>query len=179
MDEGFNTFSTARARAGVPSRTISAVRYFGGFIPWVVPRHRARRARSKAIGCPGIAATRKSDVPSTPTYRYFPATGGSITYNKTALWLNTMERWLGWPTLQKILATLFRAVAVQASEAAAISSTSRTKSRGRDIDWFFDEVYRSSNVFDYGVQDAEEHARPGHVPDHRGRAPLRRGDLSR
>jgi hypothetical protein len=37
-----------------------------------------------------------SDVQSTPTYRYFPSTGGSITYNKTALW-NTLERWFGWP----------------------------------------------------------------------------------
>ncbi len=36
MDEGFNTFSTARAVAQVYDPNYLALRYFGGFIPWVV-----------------------------------------------------------------------------------------------------------------------------------------------
>src|SRR5580765_8702920 len=36
MDEGFNTFSTARAIAQVYDPNYLALRYFGGFIPWVV-----------------------------------------------------------------------------------------------------------------------------------------------
>ena len=35
MDEGFNQFSTARAVAQVYEPNYLAVRYFGGFIPWV------------------------------------------------------------------------------------------------------------------------------------------------
>src|SRR5439155_125882 len=35
MDEGFNTFSTARTIAQMSRANYLAVRYFGGFIPWV------------------------------------------------------------------------------------------------------------------------------------------------
>src|SRR6185503_18920989 len=35
MDEGFNTFSTARAVSQVFDPNYLAVRYFGGFVPWV------------------------------------------------------------------------------------------------------------------------------------------------
>jgi hypothetical protein len=101
---------------------------------------------------PGYRHDAKSDVPSTPTFRYFPGTGGSITYNKTALWLNTMERWLGWPTLQKILATHFDRWKFKHPTPAAFFETANEVA-GRDLTPFFDQVYRSSNVFDYGVQD--------------------------
>ena len=30
---------------------------------------------------------------------------------------------------------------------------------GRDLGWFFDQVYRSSNVFDYGIQELRSTAR--------------------
>ena len=62
-----------------------------------------------------------------------------------------MERWLGWPTLQQILSTYFARVEVQAS-APPISSTATTEVPAA-TSWFFDQMYRSSNVFDYGVQD--------------------------
>ena len=35
LDEGINTFSTARAFAQVYNPNHLAVRYFGGFVPWV------------------------------------------------------------------------------------------------------------------------------------------------
>ena len=37
MDEGFNTFSTARAIAQVYDPNYLSLRYFGGFVPWVFP----------------------------------------------------------------------------------------------------------------------------------------------
>ena len=91
-------------------------------------------------------------MPATPTYRYFPATGGFITYSKTALWLNTMERWLGWPALQKILAAHFAAWQFKHPKPQDFFNVVNATA-GRDHSWFFDQVYRSSNAFDYGVQD--------------------------
>jgi hypothetical protein len=91
-------------------------------------------------------------VPSTPSHKYFPATGGSITYNKTALWLNTMERWLGWPMLQQILATYFEGSKFRHPKPDDFFAVVNEVTR-RDVGWFFDQVYRSSNVFDYGVQE--------------------------
>ena len=148
----------ARHGAGLAIRTIYALRYFGGFVPWVF-RDIALDRETEATAWPAIGATAKSDAQSTPSFRYFPATGGSITYNKTALWLNTLERWLGWPTLQRILSTYFARWKFKHPEAGRFLRASPTRSPGSDLGWFFDQVYRSSNVFDYGVQESEEHAR--------------------
>jgi hypothetical protein len=151
MDEGFNTFSTARAIAEAYDPNYLTLRYFGGFIPWVfedIPLSRETEGNRLA----GYRRDAKSDVPSTPSYRYFPATGGSITYNKTALWLNTMERWLGWPTLQRIMSTHFEKWKFAHPKPKDFFEVANGVA-GRDLGWFFDQVYRSSNVFDYGVQD--------------------------
>jgi len=150
MDEGFNTFSTARAIAQVYDPNYLALRYFGGFVPHLfkdIALSRETEGNRRA----GYRRDAKSDVPSTPSYKYFPATGGSITYNKTALWLNTMERWLGWPTLQRIMSTYFEKWKFAHPKPDDFFEVATTVA-GRDLDPFFDEVYRSSNVFDYGVQ---------------------------
>jgi hypothetical protein len=151
MDEGFNTFSTARAIAQVYDPNYLAVRFFGGFIPWVV-RDIALSRETDGNRLTGYRHDAKSDVPATPSFRYFPSTGGSITYNKTALWLNTMERWLGWPTLQKILATHFEKWKFRHPKPSDFFETANAVA-GRDLTGFFDQVFRSSNVFDYGVDE--------------------------
>ncbi len=151
MDEGFNTFSTARAIAQVYDPNPLALRYFGGFIPWVVKDIAVDR-EIDGNRLRGYRRDAKSDVQSTPSYRYFPSTGGSITYNKTALWLNTMERWLGWPTLQRVMSTYFERWKFAHPKPADYFAVANSVS-DRDLGWFFDQVYRSSNVFDYGVQD--------------------------
>lgn len=149
MDEGFNTFSTARAIAQVYDPNYLALRYFGGFVPWVfkdvlMPRE------TEGNGLEGYRRAAKSDVQATPTFRYFPSTGGNITYNKTGLWLNTMERWLGWPTLQRVMATHFDRWKFKHPKPADFFAIANEAS-GRDLGWFFDRVYRSADVFDYGV----------------------------
>jgi hypothetical protein len=158
MDEGLNTFSTARAIAQVYDPNYLALRYFGGFVPWVLEDVALSR-ETEGNRLAGYRRDAKSDVPSTPTYRYFPTTGGSITYNKTALWLNTMERMLGWPTLQRILSAHFAAWKFKHPTPADFFAIAG-KVSGQDLGWYFDQVYRSSNVFDYGVQ-ALQSARDG------------------
>ncbi len=153
MDEGFNTFSTARAIAQVYQPNYLALRYFGGFVPWVV-RDIALSRETEGNRLAGYRRDAESDTPSTPSYRYFPATGGSITYNKTALWLNTMERWLGWPALQTMLSTYFERQQFRHPVPGDFFAVANEVT-GRDLSWFFDQVYRSSNVFDYGVEDLQ------------------------
>jgi peptidase M1-like protein len=150
MDEGFNTFSTARAIAEDYNPNYLALRYFGGFVPWVM-RDIALSRESEGNRLAGYRRDARSDAQSTPSYRYFPTTGGSITYNKTALWLNTMERWLGWPTLRRIMATHFERWQFRHPKPQDFFTIANEAS-GRDLGWYFDQVYRSSNVFDYGVQ---------------------------
>jgi hypothetical protein len=151
LDEGFNTFSTARAVAQVFDPNYLAVRYFGGFVPWVFRDIRISR-ETDGNRLTGYRRDAESDEQSTPSFRYFPATGGNITYNKTALWLNTMERWLGWPTVQRIMSTFFTAWTFKHPQPADFFRTASDVA-GADLTWFFDQAHRSSNVFDYGIQD--------------------------
>jgi hypothetical protein len=150
MDEGFNTFATARVIEQSFEPHYYSRRYFGDTVPWVfhdfplsrvIEGDRASRYR--------VGAT--SDAQATPTWRYWPGTADAISYAKTALWLHTLERRLGWPVLQRILATYFSRWEFRhptPDDFFAIVS----EVTGQDYTWFFDEVYRGSESFDYGVQ---------------------------
>jgi hypothetical protein len=151
MDEGLNTFSTARAIDQVYRPNFLALRYFGGFVPWVV-RDIALARETEGNRLAGYRRDATTDAQATPSFRYFPTTGGSITYNKTALWLNTLERWLGWPTLQRIMSTYFTRWKFMHPKPQDFFAVA-TEVSGRDLSAYFDQVYRGSNVFDYGVQD--------------------------
>lgn len=151
MDEGINTYSTARAIAQVWEPNFLAIRYFGRFVPFVF-RDIALSRETEGNRLAGYRRDGKSDPQSTPSFRYFPSTGGSITYDKTALWLNTMERWLGWETTRRILAAHFERWKFKHPKPDDFFSVA-TDVAGRDLSGFFDQVYRSSNVFDYGVQE--------------------------
>jgi hypothetical protein len=75
-----------------------------------------------------------------------------MSYNKTALWLHTLENHLGWPVMQNILSTFFERWKFRHPGPDDFFRTVNEVS-GQDLTWFFDQVYRSSNTFDYGVQD--------------------------
>jgi hypothetical protein len=75
-----------------------------------------------------------------------------ITYNKTALWLNTMERWLGWPTLQRIMSTHFARWQFKHPKPQDFFDIANEVA-ARDLGWYFDQVYRGSDAFDYGIQE--------------------------
>ena len=160
LDEGLNTFSTARVieavaaeREALPAYRDNhlAARFFGGTIPWVIRDIRLRRD-TDGNRLPTYRLAAEADIQSTPTYRYWPGTSGAITYDKTALWLHTLERHLGWPTLQRILATYFERWRFRHPAPQDFFAVANEVS-GQDLSWFFDQVYAGSNVFDYGVQE--------------------------
>jgi hypothetical protein len=101
---------------------------------------------------PGFRLAADSDAQSTPAFRFWPATGSVVTYNKTALWLHTLERRLGWPVLQRILSTYFERYKFRHPSPEDFFAVVNEVS-GQDMTWFFDQVYRSSNEVDYGIQD--------------------------
>ena len=150
MDEGLNTYSAARLVDEAFNPNYLAQRYFGGFVPWVFRDISISRVEHDRL--PGYRENAEADVPSTPSFRYWPSSGGVISYNKTALWLHTLENYLGWPVVQRILATYFERWKFRHPRPADFFQVVN-EIGGRDMTWFFDQVYRSSNVFDYGVQD--------------------------
>ena len=97
---------------------------------------------------------------------------------KTALWLHTLERSLGWPTLQRAMSSYFERWKFRHPQPADFFQA-MSDAAGRDMTPFFDQVYRGSNAFDYGVQQLTS-APVGRrqVPHDGGRPPVRRGDVS-
>lgn len=159
MDEGFNTFSTARTMDVTYGSSAFVKRYLNprgadrlsGFLPLMFDSIRLDRV----VGgdrLDGYREAATSDRQSTPTYLYFPPTGGAISYNKTALWLHTLERTLGWDVLQKILSTYFERYKFHHPRPEDFFAVANEVS-GQDLTWFFDQVYRSSNDFDYGIDE--------------------------
>jgi hypothetical protein len=149
MDEGIDTFATARTLEQAFGAQYHSERYFGGFVPWVFRDLRLNRATDgNYMGLYRSAPT--SDTPATPSWRYWPGTAQAITYSKTALWLHTLERMLGWDMLQRILSTFFARHAFKHPQPRDFFAVANEVS-GRDLTWFFDQVYRSSSAFDYAI----------------------------
>jgi Peptidase family M1 domain len=149
MDEGLNTFSTARTLDQFFQPNYYSKRYFGSFIPWVFKDLQLSRATDGNY-LSGYRSSARGDAQATQSWRYWPDSAGAITYFKTALWLQTLERMLGWDVLQRILSTYYTRYAFRHPEPQDFFAVVNEVSR-RDLTWFFDQVYRGSNVFDYGV----------------------------
>ena len=175
MDEGINTFATARALAQLPEPNRLAKRYFGGFIPWTFGDLRLSRA-TDGNRMAGYRTAARNDVQSTPTWRYWPGTHSAITYNKTALWLHTLERMLGWDVMQRILSTYFSRWAFKHPKPDDFFAVVNEVS-GQDLTWFFDQVYRGAGAFDYGIEliRSEPAADRGFIGDGSNRT-FRRGE---
>jgi hypothetical protein len=149
MDEGINQYANARVMAEEFPHGREVRRFFGGFVPWVIEDARWDRLMSGELlfqyrGNPTV------DIQATPSFQYWPHTPGPITYAKPALWLHTLERALGWTTVQQILSTFFDRWKFKHPRPGDLFQVASEVSR-RDLTPFFDQVYRGSVVFDYGV----------------------------
>jgi len=69
---------------------------------------------------------------------------------KTVLALATLERWVGRPVFDQIVAEF---VGASGGDPPTLQAFARTAARvsGQDLSWLFDEVFGSSRVFDYGI----------------------------
>jgi aminopeptidase N len=150
MDEGFNTYATARVLDEWFRPNHVEVRYFGGFAPWAFRDLSLSRIDKDRLD--GYRLNAEADAPWNPTYSYWPGTARFISYNKTAIWMHTLEKQVGWPMMQRIMSTYFERWKFRHPKPADFFDVVRDVT-GRGYVWYFDQVYRSSNTFDYGVQD--------------------------
>ena len=149
MDEGLNTYSTARVMEEVFYPHYYSKRFFGDFVPWRFDDLALTRD-TDGNRMPAYRPVAENDDQSRPTWRYWPGSASSITYNKTSLWLHTLERMVGWETVQRVLSTYFQRYAFKHPQPQDFFVTANEMS-GQDLTWFFDQVHRSSHVFDYAV----------------------------
>jgi hypothetical protein len=143
--------------------TSYVARFFHGHLP-VMIRSIRRKRMTGGSRIDGYRPAARSDLQATPSYLYFPATGHGISYDKTALWLTSMERTLGWDSLQRILSTFFQRWKFKHPRPDDFFAVANEVS-GHDLTHFFDEVYRKASVFDYCIESvaSEEVKTEGYI----------------
>ena len=161
LDEGLNTFSTARVLDEVYGERQHVERYFappgteirsGFFALRLDDVFLSRAVHGNRLHRFIAAGAETADPMLTPTYRYFPTTASRLSYDKTALTLATLERHLGWETLQPILATFFERWRFRHPRSEDFFAVANEVA-GEDLSWFFEQIFERSTVFDYAVAD--------------------------
>jgi hypothetical protein len=151
--EGLAEFSARRVVAPIfhtlnipPGYAFAEERYFDGF----VPRFLRMRVLVGTGGWPLTVYHERPDVSLTDRPR--TATDGDALTGKTVLVLGTLERWLGRPVVDGILATFAdesRGRPVGLADFERIAS----EASGQELSWFFDQTFRSSAQFDYAIDE--------------------------
>lgn len=150
LDEGLTEYSDSRLQWEAFQPNYLVQRFFGGFIPWQyrdIPLQRAtdtnwmntyRRAPDR-------------DSLSVPTASLWPGTHQNMSYHKAALMLHTLERMHTWEVMQKALSIFFARWKFKHPQPqdffAVIDEVT-----GKDHKWFVEQVYGSSNTFDYSIE---------------------------
>ena len=128
-------------------------RYFGGLVPWAIRALRLDR-RTAGIGRSEYRHYAGVDVRgATPELRAARAA-------KIAAGLLTLERYIGWPALQRGLSLAverYRGRSMSADDFARTISDAAD----RDLSWFFDPLLKSTAAWDYAVTSIATEARPG------------------
>ena len=148
MDEGLNQFSTARAMEAFKP-DLYAESFFGGLVLWTVNLPVTRE--NDRNGLPWFRQRMPVDAQSTPSFRYWSGSSSALSYAKTALWLHTLERMIGWETLQPAMSTYFSRYAFKHPGPQDFFATVNQAS-GQDLTWFFQQVNGTANVFDYSIE---------------------------
>jgi hypothetical protein len=157
IDEGFNSFADARTYDAAYGDSYYVKRYFRppgtgqrGFLPVLFPD--LNRGRDHfGNGMSGFRHSPTTEVMAKPTWRYFPSKAGTLSYSKTALWLATLENYLGWETLQQIMSTFFERYKFDHPSPEEFFVVADEVS-GQDLGWFWEQVYYGSSHFDYAIE---------------------------
>ena len=168
LDEGINEYSDSRVQWEAFQPNYLVQRFFGDFIPWQYRDIRLQRATDTNYMNTYRRAPDRDSL-SVPTAMLWPGSHQNMSYHKAALMLHTLERIYTWEVMQKALSIFFtrwkfRHPAPQDFFAVLDEVT------GKDHKWFIDQVYNSSNTFDYSIDSlaSEEVSSRGLTEDTEG-----------
>ena len=130
---------------GSPGFALLEQRFFDRF----VPRNVRIRLLIESDGAPVTAYRAHPTVDVGP--RVASAADRDALAGKTLLALGTLQRWVGRPVFDEILAEFVRASHGSAPRVADFERVASEVS-GQQLSWFFEQVFRSPSAFDYGVE---------------------------
>lgn len=157
FQEGLVLFSATRAiHELLEGRNFAAQRYLGGFVPLSI--RSLLLSPNPADARPRLGRFDEVDRPSSAAWRYAAAGAGGEAA-RAAVSLQTLERYVGWPSLQQALWSYRDRL--RSPGAAADLAGIMAEQRGRDMRWFFTEAFCLQARFDYAVEDAHSGPAPG------------------
>jgi hypothetical protein len=148
LDEGFNTYMTARVLKATYGPNHPVLSLFGVPVVIGIDIHHPLDSNRRYF------AVASADIHAAPSWKYRSgAVYGALVYSKTALVLATLERLMGTPDMDRVLRLYadrwrFRHPKTADWIAAVNDAT------GRDWKWFFDRTFFSSGTVDYAVEEA-------------------------
>lgn len=150
LDEGFNTYSQSRVMdVALPDPVVSRY-YFDGYLPWVFTDIPWTERYDGADPYFGFESPFKLDKMARPSYQQGPGAYRINAYYKPLLMLRTLENYLGWKTFQKIMSTYFDRWKFRHPKPRDFFDVVEEIS-GQNFDWFWEQTYDTSTVFDYAV----------------------------
>lgn len=156
LDEGLNEYSDSRVQAEALQPNYYVQRFFGDFIPWQFRDIPLKRATDTNW----MNAYRRQgdrDALSTPTFALWPGAHQAQSYHKAALMLHTLERKHTWEVMQRVLSRYFARWQFKHPQPDDFFAVVEEVT-GLPHAWFFDQVYRSSNTFDYAIERFDSQA---------------------
>ncbi len=149
LDEGINEYSDSRVQWEALQPNYLVERFFGDFIPWQYRDIALQRATDTNYMNTYRRAPDRDSL-STPTAVLWPGSHQNMSYHKAALMLHTLERMYTWETMQKVLSIFFSRWKFRHPQPEDFFAV-LDQVTGKDHKWFIDQVYTSSNTFDYAI----------------------------
>jgi len=160
LDEGINTYSTGRVAAEAYGPGAFSMSFRG------IPLARIFRM-PRALDWETDRAAAINVVPYDPVVKdswrfYSGGSYGANVYMRASTCLNTLERLVGGEVMARIMRTYFSRFRFRHPSTADFISVVNEVS-GRDLTWFFDELFFSTLNFDYGIASCVSEKTPEHL----------------
>lgn len=157
LDEGINTYSTGKVMAAAYGPGKLPIRFNHLPLGWFLKLPSTYDWQTDRLF---ISTITKLDPITTPSWKFFNSGSYSLNvYMRASTCLNTLERLLGEKTWARIMRTYHMRYRFRHPRTEDFIRVVNEIS-GRDMTWFFDEFFRNTLDFDYGISSVENRIKP-------------------
>ncbi len=160
LDEGINTYSTGRVAAKAYGAGAVAAEINGIPLASVMSMPKSFDFETDRLAAINVV---RFDPVVTPSWRFYSAMSyGANVYMRASTLLNTLERFLGEPAMARVMRTYhmrwrFRHPTTE-DFVAVVNEVS-----GRDMTWFFNQLFLNTLNFDYGIASCSSVEKPAQI----------------
>ena len=157
LDEGINTYSTGRVAARAYGPGQLPLRFNGLPLNWFIKMPATYDWQTDRLF---ISTITRLDPVVNPSWKFYNSGSYSLNvYMRASTCLNTLERLLGEKTWARVMRTYQQRYRFKHPKTEDFIRVVNEVS-GKDLTWFFDEFFRSTKDFDYGISQVQSQLKP-------------------